>query len=208
MKRESLIVLIFLGSLWGAVEVFLGDFLYSIGAFHPSIILTSIALGILASGRRYFPKAGSSTFIGAIAVLFRLINASPYYCHLFAIFFDALAFDVMATILATKTEKSFVWRGIMGSSSAYLGYALFGFIMTYLIHYPHWVRAGLPGILNYLGFRGTLAAIGSFFTVPIGYILTGFLKYGTSRVFKLRSAQVWGLFLAFTLFLWAVGRMA
>jgi len=31
MKKEMLLGLIFLGSLWGAVEVFLGDFLYSIG---------------------------------------------------------------------------------------------------------------------------------------------------------------------------------
>jgi len=207
MKKETLLGLVFLGSLWGAVEVFLGDFLYSIGAFHPSIILTTIAFGILALGRRYYPKPGSSTFIGAIAVLFRLINASPHYCHLFAIFLDGAAFDIMASVLANKAESRFIWRGIMGSLSAYLGYSLFGFIMTYIVHYPHWVRIGFPGILNYVGFRGSLAAIGSFFTVPLGYLLARFFKQGTSKVFKLKPAQVCGLLAVVTAFLWVAGRM-
>lgn len=207
MKKETLLVLVFLGSLWGAVEVFLGDFLYSIGAFHPSIILTTIAFGILGVGRRYYPRPGSSTVIGSIAVLFRLINASPHYCHLFAIFLDGVAFDIMASMLANRTEGKVIWRGIMGSSSVYLGYILFGFIMTYIVHYPHWVRVGLPGILNYVGFRGSLSAIGSFFTVPFGYLLAEFSKHRVSKIFKLKPAQVCGLFAMTTIFLWVVGRV-
>lgn len=207
MKKETFLGLIFLGSLWGAMEVFLGDFLYSIGAFHPSIILTSIALGILAFGRRYCPGPGSSIIIAAVAVLFRLINASPYYCHLFAILLDGVAFDIMATLLANKVESRFIRRGIMGSFSAYLGYSLFGFIMTYVVHYPHWVRIGLPGILNYVGFRGSLAAIGSFFSVPTGYLVAGFLEHRAPKVFKVRPVQIYGLLVAFTVFLWTIGRI-
>ena len=207
MKKETFLGLIFLGSLWGAMETFLGDFLYSIGAFHPSIILTSIALGILAFGRRYCPGPGSSIIIAAVAVLFRLINASPYYCHLFAILLDGVAFDIMATLLANKVESRFIRRGIMGSFSAYLGYSLFGFIMTYVVHYPHWVRSGFPGILNYIGFRGSLAAIGSFFTVLSGYSLGKFFKYRELKISKLKPALSYGLLAVATIFLWIAGRI-
>jgi len=207
MKKEMLLGLIFLGSLWGAVEVFLGDFLYSIGAFHPSIILTAIAFGILAFARRYYPRAGSSILIATIAVLFRFINASPHYCHLFAIFLDGVAFDIMAIFLSNRAESKFIWRGIMGVFSAYLGYSLFGFIMTYIVHYPHWVRIGLPGILNYIGFRGSLAAVGSFLTVPLGYLLAGFLKSKTLKVFKLKPLRVFELLSLATLCLWIVGKV-
>jgi len=207
MKSKIWLSLIFLGSLWGITEGVFGDFLYNIGAFHPSIFLTSIAFFILALGRRYYPKPGSSTLIGAIAVLFRVVNASPHYCHLFAIFLSGLAFDIVASLLSKKVEKRVFWRGIMGSLSVYLGYTLFSFTMTYIIHYPHWVRSGISGILNYIGFRGSLAAIGSFFTVLSGYSLGKFFKYRGLKIFKLKPALTYGLLAVATIFLWIAGRI-
>lgn len=206
MKSKVWLSLIFLGSLWGMTEGILGDFLYSIGAFHPSIFLTIIALFILSFGRAYYPKPGSSTLIGAIAVLFRFVNASPYYCHLFAIFLSGLAFDIVASLLSKKVERKVFWRGIMGSLSAYLGYTLFSLTMTYIIHYPHWVRSGISEILNYIGFRGSLAAIGSFFTALSGYSLGKFFKYGELK-FKPRPALTYGILTIATFFLWIIGRI-
>lgn len=207
MKGRMWLILIFLGSLWGIIEGVWGDFLYRIGFFHPSIFLTSIAFFILALGRRCYPKPGSTTLIGVIATLFRVVNASPHYCHLYAIFLNGLAFDIVASLLSKSVEKKIFWRGIMGSLSTYLGYTLFSFTMTYIIHYPHWVRSGFPEVLNYIGFRGSLASIGSFFTVLLGYSLGRLFKYEELRVFKLRPILMNGLLIATTVFLWIVGRI-
>ncbi len=206
MKVKTVLGLLFFGSLWGCVEAVLGGSLYARHVPHASAVLTPIAFLILALARIYYPKPGSSTVIGAVAMLFKLVNTPLFLCHLLAVFLDGLAFDVMATLLTRRSEKSIVWRGILGASSTYLGYTLFGITVTYGFRYQYWINAGLPRILDYVGITGSLAAAGACFTVPLGYWFGRSLISRTVRFLKLRPKLAYGSASAGILILWIVGR--
>ena len=78
--------LILFGSLWGINEVVMGEVLSASEVPHFSVLLTVIAIFMLAIARGIVNKPGSSTVIGVIAVLFKLANAAPFHCHLLGIF--------------------------------------------------------------------------------------------------------------------------
>lgn len=205
MKLKTFLGLIFLGSLWGCVEAVLGGSLYARHIPHASVIITPIALLTLALARVYYPKPGSSTAIGAVAMLFKLLNTPLFLCHLLAIFLDGLAFDAMATLLARRWQKSMVWRGFVGVSASYLGYALFGFTITYLFRYHYWLSAGLSKVLHYIGVSGSLAAAGACFTVPLGYWIGTSLKSSMAKLPQLRPKLAYGSIFMAILILWVVG---
>jgi hypothetical protein len=71
-KFKPLMWLFLFGSIWGINEVFLGEILYRNEAPYPAVILTVIALFLLAISSGAINKPGSSTLIGIFAVLFRL----------------------------------------------------------------------------------------------------------------------------------------
>ena len=98
-KFKPLMWLLLFGSIWGINEVFLGDILYRNEIQNSAVILTIIALFLLAISRGMINKPGSSTLIGIFAVLFRLANTAPSYCHLLGIFLLGATFDVFASLL-------------------------------------------------------------------------------------------------------------
>ena len=162
--------LLFFGSLWGISEVAGGGILYGINSSHSSIILAAWAFFILAVARGIINKPGSSVIIGTIAMLFKLINAGPFICHLLGIFMLGAAFDIFASFLMKK-ETKISWRSILtGSVSAYSGYALFALTITYIIQYKYWIAGGLPKVLNHIFVSGSMAALLAVVVVPLGFM--------------------------------------
>jgi hypothetical protein len=173
--KDALLIILICGTVWGCVEAGLGLLpKYPFSSVPPTLI----GLMVLALVRTYLPKPGSSTAIGAIAMLYRAMTAHGWPCHIWAVLLIGVSFDVVATLLARKNER-LAWRIVSGPATAYLAYALFGFTMTYIMlyiplmkHCAHWwVIGGLPKILNYIGKSGSLAAVGSTVFVPLGYWL-------------------------------------
>ena len=173
--RDALPIILICGTVWGCVEAGLGLLpKYPFSSVPPTLI----GLMVLALARTYLPKPGSSTAIGAIAMLYRAMTIHGWLCHIWAVLLIGVSFDVVATLLAKKNER-LAWRVVSGPATAYLAYALFGFTMTYIMlyippmkHCAHWwVIGGLPKILNYIGKSGSLAAVGSTVLVPLGYWL-------------------------------------
>lgn len=169
--NKSWMWLLFFGSLWGISEVAGGGILYGINISHSSIILTAVAFFILAIARGIINKPGSSVLIGTIAMLFKLINAGPFICHLLGIFMLGAAFDIFASFLMKK-ETKISWRSILtGSVSAYSGYALFALSITYIIQYKYWIAGGLPKVLNHIFASGSIAALLGAVVVPLGFMV-------------------------------------
>jgi len=157
------------GSLWGIAEVSGGEFLYSNDIPHASIWLSAWALFLLATARGLINKPGSSTAVGGVATLFKLANASPFFCHLLGIFILGLAFDAAATVLLKEEKRGALRRALTGIISAYGGYTLFAFLITYVVRYEPWTAGGISKVLNHILVGGSFAALAGAVLVPFGY---------------------------------------
>jgi hypothetical protein len=162
---------ILFGSLWGINEVVMGEVLSTSEVPHYSALLIVIALFILATARGIVNRPGSSTVIGMMAVLFKLANAAPFFCHLLGIFMVGLAFDIFASILIKSEKTTAIKCCLTGILSAYSGNILFALVITYIIRYEIWISAGLPKVLEHIFVSGSLTAVLAALAVPIGFKL-------------------------------------
>ena len=153
MKKNYLLGILFFSGLWGMSEAGLGGVLYRAHIPHASVPLTIIGFIILSLARVYLPQKGSSTLIGAIAMLYKFLNAPFFACHLLAIFLLGLSYDVVFSffispsslpskldpavkpqdderriILKDRPSYSFQRRGLMPAATI----PLFGLVATYL----------------------------------------------------------------------------
>jgi hypothetical protein len=160
--------LLALGSLWGMSEVWGGEFLYANGVSHASFWLTAFAVFLLGVARGLVNAPGSSTALGAVAALFKLANASPFFCHLLAIFLLGAMFDLAASVLLRKSGAGIFRKALAGALGAFGGYAVFALVITYIVRYEPWVDGGLPRVLHHIFISGSLAALAAAILFPAG----------------------------------------
>ena len=172
MKKFRPILWLFLfGSIWGMNEVFLGEILYRNEVQHSSVILIVMALFLLAVSRGMIDKPGSSALIGGFAVLFRLANTAPSYCHLLGIFLLGVTFDIIASVLIKREEKKPIKWSLTGAASAFGNNALFALLITYVFRYEYWVAAGASKVSHHIFVSGSIASLLSAFLVPVGFLV-------------------------------------
>ncbi len=157
------------GSIWGINEVFLGEILYRNEVQHSSVILTAIALFLLAVSRGLINKPGSSALIGTFAVLFRLANTAPSYCHLLGIFLLGAAFDVFSSLLIKNEERTPLRWGAAGVLSAFINNAFFALSITYIFRYDYWVAGGFSKVSQHIFISGSIIAVIAALIVPLGF---------------------------------------
>jgi hypothetical protein len=171
MKKFKPIMWLFLfGSIWGINEVFLGEILYQNEVLQSSIILTVMALFLLAISRGMINKAGSSTLIGIFAVLFRLANTAPSYCHLLGIFLLGATFDLFSSLLIKNEDKSPLKWGVTGAMSAFGNNVIFALLITYVFRYEYWVVGGMAKVSDHIFVSGSITALLAAFLVPLGFL--------------------------------------
>ncbi len=203
-SAKNWVWLLLFGSLWGVVEVVVGEVLFAKEVPFASVWLTAWAFLMLAVARGVLNEPGSSSAVGAVASLYKLAFAAPYFCHLLGIFFLGLAFDIFATVfLKSKTAQAWK-RGLTGALSAYTGYALFAVVITYLARYRPWVAGGWPKVVNHIFVGGGYAALACLAVVPAGYWLgeRGWAALGRHPRWALAGA------LGITAVVWALGGLA
>lgn len=159
------------GSVWGINEVFLGEILYRNEILNSSIILTVIALFLLAISRAMINKPGSSVLIGIFAAFFRMANTAPSYCHLLGIFLLGATFDVFASLLIKRKEKMLLKWGLTGALSAFGNNALFALLITYVFKYEYWIVGGFSKVSHHIFVSGTISALLAAFLLPIGFLI-------------------------------------
>lgn len=137
-KRNLLIWVLFFGSLWGISEVVVGKHLFDADIPYASAWISAWAFFILAVARGGMNKPGTSTAIGGIAAVFRLVNAS-YVCHIFGIFLLGVAFDLAFSLLAKHRKTIHIRSSLAGVVGAYNGHLIFALFATYIIRNPFWV---------------------------------------------------------------------
>lgn len=198
-----LVWLFVLGSLWGLSEVVGGKALYEANIPYASVYLSASGFFLLAVARGLFNKRGTSSVIGGMAALFRLVNAS-FVCHILGIFLMGVAFDLAASILLKGDKKSFLRSSLTGITGAYGSYALFALIITYVVRYEIWIVGGWQKVLHHVFLTGSLAAAVAAILVPMGYVLG--LRSRTHA--RLESRLAFSSSLIFVVILWTLGRMA
>ena len=159
------------GSIWGINEVFLGEILYRNDVQNSSIILTVMALLVLAISRGMINTPGSSALIGTFAVLFRLANTAPSYCHLLGIFLLGATFDVFSSLLVKNKEHMPLRWGAAGMLSAFGNNALFALLITYVFRYEYWVAGGSSKVLQHIFISGSIITVIAAFLVPLGFFV-------------------------------------
>ena len=180
MRQNKILIVFFFASLWGVIEAGLGGFLYGKHLPFSSAPLTIGGLMVLTIARAYLPYRGSSTLIGSIAMLYKFFNAPFFACHLLAIFLLGLSYDLLFGLFKQRSKALF------GVCAAYLGYLLFSLTITYVFRYHYWIDEGLPRIIRYIGGSGSLAALGSFFAVPLAFRISSKLSRLSLNPFELR----------------------
>ncbi len=200
--KKNWVWLLLFGSLWGISEVAAGGVLYASEIPHSSIFLTAWAVLILAVARGVANKPGSSMVVGIVATLFKLINASPFICHLLGIFALGVAFDIAASLLMTEERKSAIRNALTGIVSAYCGYALFAFLITYVIRYDIWAAGGWPKVANHIFVGGSIAALIGAVMVPVGYLIGTSSHVWAER----RPRWIYAATFAGAVVLWVLGR--
>jgi hypothetical protein len=151
--------LILLASAWGLSEMIGGE----------TVWLTAGGLLLLAAARAVVNRPGSSTLMGAIAVLFKSVNTAPFLCHLAGIALLGVAFDAMATILLRRGDRGPLLRAaITGASAAYLSSFLFAASMVWVVEYRFWAGTGFEGVAEHLLTSGSRGALAGLVVVPLG----------------------------------------
>jgi len=200
---RHLIWVVFFGSIWGLSEVVAGNTLFNAEVPQASVWLSAWALFILAVARGLFNKPGSSTLIGAIAVLFRAVNTAPFFCHLLGIFLLGFAFDLAATLLMKRKDDPFLKRSMAGVFVSYSGYTLFALIITYIIRYEFWVAGGLTKVIAHIFVSGSLLALIAILIVPLGYRVG---QKGETIILRY-PRWVHGASLLISFLIWTLGRL-
>jgi len=170
-KFKPLMWLFLFGSIWGINEVFLGEVLYRNDVQNSSVILTAMALLLLAISRGIINKPGSSALIGAFAVLFRLANTAPSYCHLLGIFILGVTFDIFSSLLVKNRKQAPLRWGAAGMLSAFGNNALFALLITYIFRYEYWVAGGFSKVSHHIFISGSIITVIAALLVPLGFFV-------------------------------------
>ncbi len=204
MKRPwQLVWLLFFASLWGLSEVLAGEGFYALNVPYASVFLTVWALFILSLGRGFLNKPGSSTLIGCVAALYRMVNAAPFFCHIWGIVFISMAFDLASSLLMKEGRRFFLRSSLAGVTSAYLGNALFALVMTWILRNEYWTATGLSKVLGHVFISGSLVAAAASGVVPLGY----WLGRKVDGLRSLRARWVYSTLTLLVLGLWTIVRI-
>jgi hypothetical protein len=193
--------ILFLSGLWGFSEAVFGDALYRADVPYASVPLTVVGFVILTFACVFFPQKGTATLIAACAMLYKFLNEPFFACHLLAIFLMGVCYDLLFNVL--KIKKGFFPSALV----AYLSYASFAVLITYIFRYSPWVQGGFMKVLKHVGINGSMAALGCAVLLPVSFHLAQRVKANFVTPFRMQLRLVTGGVSALTIGLWVFGVM-
>jgi membrane protein DedA with SNARE-associated domain len=175
-KYEKILVVVVLGSLWGAVELFGRDLLRAAGVPGKGALLFGFGVIILYASKRLVDVPGSVVVMAAIAGLFKTASSHFYPCQFAAVMINGIVFDITCSAFKGRLDSSAVYRTIAAPVIVYASYAVFAFLATYVLREESWVAEGWAGIRLYLLSSAVTAALISMVTIHLGYYLGNALR--------------------------------
>jgi len=175
-KYEKILVVILMGSLWGALELFGVDLLRAWGIPNRSVILFGASLLLIYASKRIIDFTGSVVLMAVVASLFKTASSNFFPCQIAAVMINGIVFDITYRVFKNRLNSSFIYRIIAAVVIAYVSFAAFGFTAVYLLRESNWVAGGLKGIGDYVGSRALVAALFSAVTINLGFYLGGLAR--------------------------------
>jgi hypothetical protein len=170
-KYEKILIVLLMGSLWGAVELFGRDLLRAAGFPQKSAILFGLGIIILYASKRLADLPGSVVVMALIAGLFKTASSSFFICQFAAVMINGIVFDITYSAFKGRLDSSPIHRVIAAPVIVYVSYAAFALITTFVIQEPSWVSDGWAGIGSFLAVDAAIAAAITVATINIGYYL-------------------------------------
>jgi hypothetical protein len=175
-KYEKILIVLLLGSLWGAVELFGRDFFRAAGVPQKSALLFGLGIIILYASKRLVDIPGSVVVMALIAGLFKTASSNFFICQFAAVMINGIVFDITYTLFKGRLDSSPIYRAFAAPVIVYVSYAVFALVTTFIIREPSWVSDGWAGIGSYLLVDAAIASAISIVTINFGYYLGNVIR--------------------------------
>lgn len=170
-KFEKILVVLLLGSLWGALELFGRDVFRAMGVPQKSALLFGLGIIIVYASKRLVDFPGSVFAMALIAGLFKTASSNFFPCQFAAVVINGIVFDVAYTAFKGRLNRSIIFRAVAAPVIVYVSYAVFAVLATYILREPSWASEGWPGIRAFLLADAVSASLISIVTIHLGYYL-------------------------------------
>lgn len=170
-KYEKILVLLVLGSLWGALELFGRDIFRAIGLEQKSPLLFGLGIIILYASKRLVDFPGSVVVMALIAGLFKTASSYFFPCQFAAVMVNGIVFDITYSAFKGRLDSSLIYRAIAAPVIVYASYMIFALVATYVLREGSWVAEGWAGIRSYLFSDAVNASLIAIVTIHLGYYL-------------------------------------
>ncbi len=176
-KRDVLITILVLGSVWGFLEVVLGGAMKSASIPYKGDLLTGLGIGLMAVCIAIFRRPLFVLGIAVIAVALKQLAVPilhlPFMCKAnscLAVMLAGGALAGIATAAGPRLDKGALPRVATGFSAGLLGSAGFYFIGMHMAPCRYLLSFNRPGgLVSFMGAEGLIwAALGGVF-FPVGY---------------------------------------
>jgi hypothetical protein len=179
-KHFVLLSILLFGSLWGLVELGIGELAYA-NDVPRAPILTAFGVLFMVLARTVWSVRGSTLALAAVASFYKLLQHPVWGCKLAAILVVGAIFEaglslyerrtgVPATGETRRTAAAGVWP-VIGLSMAltFVSFVLFGYFAKYVLLNPYWAMPGK--LIDYQFVQGPIAAL---LAVPAAWAGTAF----------------------------------
>ncbi len=207
-KFEKILVVLLIGSLWGALELFGRDIFRAIGVPQKSALLFGLGIIILYASKKLVDFPGSVVIMALIAGLFKMASSYFFPCQFAAVVINGIVFDVTYTAFKERLDSSPVFRTIAAPVLVYVSYAVFALFATYLLREASWVERGWAGVVSYLRADALTASLISIVTIHIGYYLAKVVQpLALARTSRMPAIAFRVVSMALLAAIWIAGRM-
>jgi len=207
-KYEKILVLLLLGSLWGALELFGRDLFRAIGVPQKSALLFGLGMIILYVSKRLVDIPGSVVVMAMIAGLFKTASSNFYPCQIAAVMINGLIFDITYSAFKRGLNSSPIYRAIAAPVIVYASYATFALVATYVLREPSWSSQGWAGIRLYLLSGAVTASLISIVTINLGYYLGNATRpFTLLRITGMRAVMFRIVSVALVVAIWIAGQI-
>jgi len=207
-KYEKILVVLVLGSLWGALELFGRDLFRAIGMPQKSALLFGLGIIILYASKRLVDFPGSVVVMALIAGLFKTASSHFFPCQFVAVMINGIVFDITYSAYKGRLDSSATYRTIAAPVIVYASYAVFALIATYVLREESWASQGGAGIRSYLLSAAVSASLISIVTMNLGYHLGNAIQpYAVLRKLRLPTVMFRVVSVVLVAAIWIAGQI-
>jgi hypothetical protein len=170
-KYEKILVVLLLGSLWGALELFGRDLFRAMGVPQKSALLFGLGIIIIYASKRLVDFPGSVVVMALIAGLYKTASGNFFPCQFAAVMVNGIVFDITYSVFKERLNRSPIFRAAAAPVIVYASYAIFALFATFVLRQDTWVAEGWEGIRSYLLADAVSASLISIVTIHFGYYL-------------------------------------